>query len=729
MIKKIILKNVATYDKKNDVIIEPLKINFIYGNNGSGKTTITRIIEEPDKYKDSYVLWDKDIEYSRLVYNQDFVKSNFNSETQLRGIYTLGEESEEIFKKIQKLNNEKKEILISKVNREQQLKQKEDELEKYTQSIKNLFWNNYKKKYCDKVIKLYGSINRKEKFFNKCLSIKEMNNDILFEDILEEYTTLYAKESKEQKLIENIDINKFKQIITSKILTTTIIENKDITLSQLIEDLNNSKWVEEGIKYLEKTNNKCPFCQRTLQKEFIQNINLLYDEKYKQQKDNLNKIKLDFDNICEKITALLKENSSLFKNFQLIIEVNEYLDSIRQEIIQKIDNPKYICKINKDVILLENINKIIENANQKIQINNLKIKNIEDSKKELKKKAWIFIRTISNNDIKTYNIENNKRISEIQKINAELQIIKIDINNKEKEIEKLESSSTGITKTINKINDLLKKFNFNNFRLKENDDNLTYSIIRPTGEDATQTLSEGEFSFISFLYFYNLVFGSNTRKGLQEEHILIIDDPVTSMDSNVLFIISTLIRNLIDLCIEEKRNIKQIFILSHNIYFFKEVSYSYDKCKNYKKYKFFTVQKINGISKVVDYQSNNPIKNSYEVLWDSLRKKDYSDDSNLNIMRRILEQYFHTIGNGNPNNNNKKFIKKFDEKDILIVKSLLSFINSGSHSIMDDLYMVPDVNLNQNAFRIFREIFEKLGHINHYKMMMREENEEKQEPK
>ena len=729
MIKKIILKNVATYDKKNDVIIEPLKINFIYGNNGAGKTTITRVIEEPDKYRDSYVLWDKDIEYSRLVYNQDFVKSNFNSETQLRGIYTLGEESEEIFKKIQKLNNEKKEILISKVNREQQLKQKEDELEKYTQSIKNLFWNNYKKKYCDKVIKLYGSINRKENFFNKCLSIKEMNNDILFEDILEEYTTLYAKELKEQKLIENIDINKFKQIITSKILTTTIIENKDITLSQLIEDLNNSKWVEEGIKYLEKTNNKCPFCQRTLQKEFIQNINLLYDEKYKQQKDNLNKIKLDFDNICEKITALLKENSSLFKNFQLIIEVNEYLDAIRQEIIKKIDNPKYICKINKDMILLENINKIIENANQKIQINNLKIKNIEDSKKELKKKAWIFIRTISNNDIKTYNIENNKRISEIQKINEELKIIKIDINNKEKEIEKLESSSTGITKTINKINDLLKKFIFNNFRLKENDDNLTYSIIRPTGEDATQTLSEGEFSFISFLYFYNLVFGSNTRKGLQEEHILIIDDPVTSMDSNVLFIISTLIRNLIDLCIEEKRNIKQIFILSHNIYFFKEVSYSYDNCKKYKKCKFFTVQKINGISKVVDYQSNNPIKNSYEVLWDRLRKKDYSDDSNLNIMRRILEQYFHTIGNGNPNNNNNKFIKKFDEKDILIVKSLLSFINSGSHSIMDDLYMVPDVNLNQNAFRIFREIFEKLGHINHYKMMMREENEEKQEPK
>lgn len=93
-------------------------------------------------------------------------------------------------------------------------------------------------------------------------------------------------------------------------------------------------------------------------------------------------------------------------------------------------------------------------------------------------------------------------------------------------------------------------------------------------------------------------------------------------------------------------------------------------------------------------------------------------------MRRILEQYFHTIGNGNPNNRNKELINKFDEKDRLIVKSLLSFINDGSHSIMDGLYMAPDINLNQTAFRLFREIFKELGHINHYNMMMQEESEE-----
>lgn len=725
MINSIVLKNIATYEKDNETIIKSSKINFIYGNNGTGKTTITRVIENSDIYKDSKLLWENDTIYSRLVYNQDFVRNNFNSETKLRGIYTLGEESEETYKKIENLNNEKKEILNNTIINKEQLIKERNELKTYRQATEELFWSNYKKNYCDKVIELYkGSIGKKEVFLDKCLDIKEIDKDILYEEIIEEYEILYEKELKEQKLLNNIDVKRFEQIIISEILTTMIIENKDITLSQLIEDLNNSKWVEEGIGYLQRANHRCPFCQRNLDQEFIQNINLLYDEKYKKQKSDLDTIKLDFDNICDEINTILRENSSIFNDSKIIIEVNEYMDSIKEEIKKKIDNPKYICKINKDITQLNNVNKIIDINNEKIQSNNLKIKNIEESKNELKRKAWVFIKTISDKDIQEYNNKYKAKTNEIQRLEKNLKNLKIDLDNKEKEIEQLENSISGITKTITQINDLLKKFNFNNFRLKENDDNLTYSIIRPNGEDATKTLSEGEFSFISFLYFYNLVFGSRNKKGLQEEHILIIDDPVTSMDSNVLFIISTLIRNLIELCINEQRNINQIFVLSHNVYFFKEVSYLYGKYGNTKtkeKFKFFAIQKINGISKIKDYQYNNPIKNAYEMLWESLRQKDYNNDSNLNNMRRILEQYFHTIGNGSPNNRNKDFINKFEDKDRLIVKSLLSYVNDGSHSIMDGLYMDIDSNLNQNAFRLFREIFEKLGHINHYKMMMQEE--------
>lgn len=727
MINSIKIKNVATYSSETETLLTPSIVNFIYGNNGAGKTTITRIIENSNDYLESSLSWDNDIEYHKLVYNRDFVKNNFNEETKLRGIYTLGEESEEVYKKIEELTLSKKTMQADIVFQKEQINSYQNELKKLKRETVDLFWKNYKKKLCDPILELYrGNINSKENFFDKCIKLQYKENTMTYESIIEEYNILYKERLVEQDLIENININEISKLINSKILTIQIIENNNITLFQLINDLKNSSWVEEGLKYLNNSHNKCPFCQNQLTTEFVEDIYKLYDQKYKNLKNEFYDIKEKIIKFKNNTSVYLKEHSDIIKDSVMILDINDFLDTIEEELEKKSSDLKYVCNINKDISSIEKLHNLINSENEKIKQNNIKINDIENSKTKLISNGWDFIRNVSNNDVEKYNQKQITITHEISKILETKKQQEEKLDKVETEIHELENSITGITKSIGQINDLLKKFNFTNFSLKENEDNLTYSIIRPNGEDATKTLSEGEFSFISFLYFYNLVFGSRNKRGLQEEHILVIDDPVTSMDSNVLYIISTLIRNLIDLCIEEKRNIKQIFILSHNVYFFKEVSYSYGftgKEKTKKKYKYFIVRKVNGLSQIQEYGYNNPIKNSYELLWDNLRKKDYNDDSNLNTMRRILEQYFHIIGNGNPNNNNKELINSFDEKDRLLVKSLLSYINDGSHTIMDGLYIVPDENLNQTAFKVFRQIFEKLGHINHYKMMMQEDEE------
>ena len=727
MINSIEIKNIATYSSDTETLLIPSIVNFIYGNNGAGKTTITRIIENSNDYLESSLSWDNDIEYHKLVYNRDFVKNNFNEETKLRGIYTLGEESEEVYKKIEELTLSKKTMQADIVFQKEQINSYQNELKKLKRETVDLFWENYKKKLCEPILELYrGNINSKENFFDKCIKLQYKENTMTYESIIEEYNILYKERLVEQDLIENININEISKLINSKILTTQIVENNNITLFQLINDLKNSSWVEEGLKYLNNSHNKCPFCQNQLTTEFVEDIYKLYDQKYKNLKNEFYDIKEKIIKFKNNTSVYLKEHSDIIKDSVMILDINDFLDTIEEELEKKSSDLKYVCNINKDISSIEKLHNLINSENEKIKQNNIKINDIENSKTKLISNGWDFIRNVSNKDVEKYNQKQITITHEISKILETKKQQEEKLDKVETEIHELENSITGITKSIGQINDLLKKFNFTNFSLKENEDNLTYSIIRPNGEDATKTLSEGEFSFISFLYFYNLVFGSRNKRGLQEEHILVIDDPVTSMDSNVLYIISTLIRNLIDLCIEEKRNIKQIFILSHNVYFFKEVSYSYGftgKEKTKKKYKYFIVRKVNGLSQIQEYGYNNPIKNSYELLWDNLRKKDYNDDSNLNTMRRILEQYFHIIGNGNPNNNNKELINSFDEKDRLLVKSLLSYINDGSHTIMDGLYIVPDENLNQTAFKVFRQIFEELGHINHYKMMMQEDEE------
>ena len=727
MINSIKIKNIATYSSETETLLIPSIVNFIYGNNGAGKTTITRIIENSNDYLESSLSWDNDIEYHKLVYNRDFVKNNFNEETKLRGIYTLGEESEEVYKKIEELTLSKKTMQADIVFQKEQINSYQNELKKLKRETVDLFWENYKKKLCEPILELYrGNINSKENFFDKCIKLQYKENTMTYESIIEEYNILYKERLVEQDLIENININEISKLINSKILTTQIVENNNITLFQLINDLKNSSWVEEGLKYLNNSHNKCPFCQNQLTTEFVEDIYKLYDQKYKNLKNEFYDIKEKIIKFKNNTSVYLKEHSDIIKDSVMILDINDFLDTIEEELEKKSSDLKYVCNINKDISSIEKLHNLINSENEKIKQNNIKINDIENSKTKLISNGWDFIRNVSNKDVEKYNQKQITITHEISKILETKKQQEEKLDKVETEIHELENSITGITKSIGQINNLLKKFNFTNFSLKENEDNLTYSIIRPNGEDATKTLSEGEFSFISFLYFYNLVFGSRNKRGLQEEHILVIDDPVTSMDSNVLYIISTLIRNLIDLCIEEKRNIKQIFILSHNVYFFKEVSYSYGftgKEKTKKKYKYFIVRKVNGLSQIQEYGYNNPIKNSYELLWDNLRKKDYNDDSNLNTMRRILEQYFHIIGNGNPNNNNKELINSFDEKDRLLVKSLLSYINDGSHTIMDGLYIVPDENLNQTAFKVFRQIFEELGHINHYKMMMQEDEE------
>ena len=45
-------------------------------------------------------------------------------------------------------------------------------------------------------------------------------------------------------------------------------------------------------------------------------------------------------------------------------------------------------------------------------------------------------------------------------------------------------------------------------------------------------------------------------------------------------------------------------------------------------------------------------------------------------------------------------------------------INDGSHSIFDDLVVSIDESSLENYLRVFKLIFEKLHHIDHYNMMM-----------
>ena len=61
----------------------------------------------------------------------------------------------------------------------------------------------------------------------------------------------------------------------------------------------------------------------------------------------------------------------------------------------------------------------------------------------------------------------------------------------------------------------------------------------------------------------------------------------------------------------------------------------------------------------------------------------------------------------------------FEHEEKMICRSLLAWLNDGSHSISEDLYVESNIDVMDKYIEVFKEIFVKTNHGGHYEMMMR----------
>ena len=93
---------VATY--QDPAILNDLRrINYIFGANGTGKTTISRVIAQVNGHDHCPLVWQGSTALECRVYNRDFVDRNFNQGGPLQGVFTLGENQVEAEQKIDAL--------------------------------------------------------------------------------------------------------------------------------------------------------------------------------------------------------------------------------------------------------------------------------------------------------------------------------------------------------------------------------------------------------------------------------------------------------------------------------------------------------------------------------------------------------------------------------------------------------------------------------------------------
>jgi wobble nucleotide-excising tRNase len=134
--------------------------------------------------------------------------------------------------------------------------------------------------------------------------------------------------------------------------------------------------------------------------------------------------------------------------------------------------------------------------------------------------------------------------------------------------------------------------------------------------------------------------GSTSGSGTTADKVVVFDDPVSSLDSDVLFIVSALIRKVVGDVRAGKGLVRQVFVLTHNIYFHKEVSYDRDRpasgCRRDET--FWVVRKRDNVSSLHHY-AFNPLKTSYELLWEDVRNSERANLTIQNTLRRIVENY------------------------------------------------------------------------------------------
>lgn len=729
MIKSVEIKNVATYNNQGVQLIDLKKINFVYGANGCGKTTISNFIYDNTdlKFADCTIAWQNDLELNTLVYNKAFRERNFGK-GKLNGVFTLGEATAEQIRVIDEKNEVLKTIKTERLKKKETLESLKKEKEILENEFRETTWTKVFKRHEPDFKEGFTGTLQKESFKNKLLQESKTNTvklDIL-ENLKEKAKTIFGEQPQRIEPINQISFERVLEIESNEIWKKVIVGTADVDIAKLIQKLNINDWVNQGRDYIE--GDTCPFCQeKTITEGFKKQLESFFDETYLNNMSLLKELKQEYNTLTQNIINqlnIIETNQKGLSNTKL--EIDKFSAFLKTLINQNTANNEYlnnkIKEPSRSIELIslkeqyELIVGLIIQANTEIQKHNDIVANFNTERNNLIDAIWKYVVEEYKAEITAFNSKKQGLEKGITNLETQIETQQDEYRKLDAEIKNLSKDVTSIQPTIDEINRLLKSYGFLNFEIVPAQEEGFYQIQREDGTIAESTLSEGEITFITFLYFLQLAKGGISEDEVNNERILVVDDPISSLDSNVLFVVSALLKEIIKSIKSEIGNIKQLILLTHNVYFHKEVSFIDGRTKVCNKTNFWILRKNENVTNLQSFGMENPIQSSYELLWQELKSEGVISGLTIqNIMRRIIENYFKLLGKYGDDDLILKFETKEEQE---ICRSLISWINDGSHSINDDLFVEIQDRTIETYKKVFKDIFVLTDHKGHYNMMM-----------
>ncbi len=686
------------------------KINFVFGKNGTGKTTIADTIRA--QFSDIY----------NVCIFKDF-EGVIGENNRLNAV-ALGTENAEIQVKIEEINKEiddiKKEVdepVDKTENFFTKAKKAEESYENQKEKIEKFFFKSAQKIKNQPNPQIAKTSYFKSDFKDEIFNAKPLSD----EEVKKYKETIKIDEKKENVRITSLpDIN-----LSVYLKSTNDILETSVSQRQIIEELKNNpqkqNFAQEGMRiHKHKVGEKCAFCGSEIDEKRWRLLGNCFNNEVDELK---NRIKQEIDKInfeIKKLNAFKKiDRNNFYDKFAEQIELlnlqientkNEYknfLDKLKIELEKK--NKNLFVKSNKlKTSISANFNEIRERYVEIVEANNDFTQNLTNEV-EKAKDALRYHEVKKALDIFKYESEKSK-LENLETLKKEAEKL---LSNKKKELEEKKKYKTQlINQTKNekqiaiKINKLLKNMGTESFSLQlvDNDNKNQkgqYRIQRwyhkENESDDVVNLSKGEKNIIAFLYF---LFSLKENGDNGKSKIIVLDDPMTSNDDTMQYLMISEIQKFY----KNLDSDNYFFLLTHNCHFYlnvrpntaKKYKHGGREISFYEKHGNYCLLSDGRKASIRNIESGkDDFKTNYELLWKEIQflyeENTATADIMLNPFRKICETYmkFNCIE-----------LEKFFENNLGVKK----LYDVNQHSA-DDLEAEQNGKTKREIREILREIF------------------------
>ncbi len=551
------------------------RYNLIYGWNGSGKTTLSRVLRDlelrrPPTHErvrlsvNGAALDGDDFGEAQIhvrVFNRDYVTENVFpvNEGDLHPIFVLGRESVETQKEIEtlktdrdqehtKLESARKAKSDSKTSLDQfSMRQAKTIKETLTASDSN--YNNYDKSD-----------------FHTMAKKQEQSGD---------WADHHLAESDREKLLVQIRATPKGKLRTvsyrtpplkqrihdvNKLLSATVVAT---TIGSLENDAVLSDWLHTGVGlHQSRDAQSCLYCEQEIPNHRVTALEAHFSSEYENLLNRIDaeiaQLEAESREAAElRLPTRAELHDDLAPSYQIAAtevqktcdSTKKYLDSLVSALTQK--RTKMFSRVENKIAAPDVKASAVDELNKIVKQHNKARENFAERLANARQRLESHLVADALDEM----IEHERKVKESI---GNFDSAKSETGRLDNKIEQLERDIVDHHQPADELNDDLRKYlGYDELRLEFKD--TGYSITRH-GVPA-KSLSEGETTAVALLYFLKSL---EDHRFPFADGVIVLDDPVSSLDANALYLAFGLIR-------ERTEDAAQVIIFTHNFTFFRQV--------------------------------------------------------------------------------------------------------------------------------------------------------------